>query len=125
MFLYKNLFVFNSFCSFNPNHAYWNQRRLFAGNLPGMLRSYDRDCCSIYFRLFILYCLNYITLSVYSLLSYGLKLQVYKNWQSFQFFFGKRNAISFIIISPLSAFLKYLVSKDKTMFFELYLLIDQ
>ena len=36
MFLYKNLFFFNIFCSFNPNHAYWNQRRLFSGNLPGM-----------------------------------------------------------------------------------------
>ena len=35
MFLYKNLF-FNIFCYFNPNHAYWNQRRLFSGNLPGM-----------------------------------------------------------------------------------------
>ena len=35
MFLYKNFF-FNIFCYFNPNHAYWNQRRLFSGNLPGM-----------------------------------------------------------------------------------------
>ena len=35
MFLYKNLFFFN-ICYFNPNHAYWNQRRLFSGNLPGM-----------------------------------------------------------------------------------------
>ena len=35
MFLYKNFF-FNIFYSFNPNHAYWNQRRLFSGNLPGM-----------------------------------------------------------------------------------------
>ena len=35
MFLYKSFF-FNIFYSFNPNHAYWNQRRLFAGNLPGM-----------------------------------------------------------------------------------------
>ena len=37
----KNVFVqksffFNIFYSFNPNHAYWNQRRLFSGNLPGM-----------------------------------------------------------------------------------------
>ena len=37
----KNIFVqksffFNIFYSFNPNHAYWNQRRLFSGNLPGM-----------------------------------------------------------------------------------------
>ena len=36
MFLHKNLFFFNIFCYFNPNHAYWNQRRLFSGNLPGM-----------------------------------------------------------------------------------------
>ena len=36
MFLYKNLF-FDIFYSFNPNHAYWNQRRLFSGNLPGMV----------------------------------------------------------------------------------------
>ena len=36
MFLYKNLFFFNIFYSFNPNRAYWNQRRLFSGNLPGM-----------------------------------------------------------------------------------------
>ena len=36
MFLYKNLFFFNIFYSFNPNQAYWNQRRLFSGNLPGM-----------------------------------------------------------------------------------------
>ena len=36
MFLYKNLFFFNIFCYFNPNHAYWNQRRLFSGNLSGM-----------------------------------------------------------------------------------------
>ena len=36
MFLYKNLLFFNIFYSFNPNHAYWNQRRLFSGNLPGM-----------------------------------------------------------------------------------------
>ena len=35
MFLYKNLF-FDIFYSFNPNHAYWNQWRLFSGNLPGM-----------------------------------------------------------------------------------------
>ena len=28
---------FNIFYSFNPNHAYWNQRRLFRCNLPGML----------------------------------------------------------------------------------------
>ena len=39
MFLYKNLFL-NIFCYFNPNHAYWNQRRLFSGNLPGMLFSF-------------------------------------------------------------------------------------
>ena len=39
MFLYKN-FLFNIFYSFNPNHAYWNQRRLFSGNLPGMLSYY-------------------------------------------------------------------------------------
>ena len=37
----KNVFVlksffFNIFYSFNPNHAYWNQRRLFSGNLPGV-----------------------------------------------------------------------------------------
>ena len=37
----KNVFVqksffFNIFCYFNPNYAYWNQRRLFSGNLPGM-----------------------------------------------------------------------------------------
>ena len=36
----KNVFVQKSFFfniySFNPNHAYWNQRRLFSGNLPGM-----------------------------------------------------------------------------------------
>ena len=32
----KNLFFFNFFYSFNPNHAYWNQWRLFSGNLPGM-----------------------------------------------------------------------------------------
>ena len=30
------IFFFNIFYSFNPNHAYWNQRRLFSGNLPGM-----------------------------------------------------------------------------------------
>ena len=35
MFLHKNLFFFTIY-SFNPNHAYWNQRRLFSGNLPGM-----------------------------------------------------------------------------------------
>ena len=35
MFLYKNLF-FDIFYFFNPNYAYWNQRRLFSGNLPGM-----------------------------------------------------------------------------------------
>ena len=39
----KNVFVqksffFNIFYSFNPNHAYWNQRRLFSGNLPGMFQ---------------------------------------------------------------------------------------
>ena len=37
MFLYKNLFFFNIFYSFNPNHAYRNQWRLFSGSLPGML----------------------------------------------------------------------------------------
>ena len=36
MFLYENLFFFNIFCYFNPSHAYWNQRRLISGNLPGM-----------------------------------------------------------------------------------------
>ena len=40
MFLYKNLFFFNIFYSFNPNHAYWNQRRLFCGNLRGMFYFY-------------------------------------------------------------------------------------
>ena len=34
VFVQKSFF-FNIF-SFNPNHAYWNQRRLFSGNLPGM-----------------------------------------------------------------------------------------
>ena len=29
-------YVFDIFYSFDPNHAYWNQRRLFSGNLPGM-----------------------------------------------------------------------------------------
>ena len=32
----KNLFFFQYLYSFNPNHAYWNQRLLFSGNLPGM-----------------------------------------------------------------------------------------
>ena len=36
MFLYKNLLFFNIFFSVNPNHAYWNQRQLFSGNLPDM-----------------------------------------------------------------------------------------
>ena len=35
-FLYKNLFFFIIFFSFNPYHAYWYQRRIFSGNLPGM-----------------------------------------------------------------------------------------
>ena len=35
VFVQKSFF-FNIFYSFNPNHAYWNQRRLFSGNLPGM-----------------------------------------------------------------------------------------
>ena len=35
MFLYKNLF-FSISSIFNPNRAYWNQRRLFSGGLPGM-----------------------------------------------------------------------------------------
>ena len=42
MFLYKNLFFFNIFYSFNPNHAYWNQRRLFSGNPPGMFLESDK-----------------------------------------------------------------------------------
>ena len=32
----QKIFFFNIFYSFNPNHAYWNQRRLFSGSLPGM-----------------------------------------------------------------------------------------
>ena len=45
----KNVFVqksffFNIFYSFNPNRAYWNQRRLFSGNLPGMLLYFNRIC---------------------------------------------------------------------------------
>ena len=32
----KSFFFFNIFYSFNPNHAYWNQRRLFSGNLLSM-----------------------------------------------------------------------------------------
>ena len=36
MFSYKKSFFFNIFYSFNPNHVYWNQRRLFSGNLPGI-----------------------------------------------------------------------------------------
>ena len=44
----KNIFVqksffFNIFYSFNPNHAYWNQRRLFSGNLPGMFEISNGD----------------------------------------------------------------------------------
>ena len=35
-FCTKIFFFFNIFYSFNPNHAYWNQRWLFSGNLPGM-----------------------------------------------------------------------------------------
>ena len=37
----KNVFVqkkFFNIYSFNPNHAYWNQRRLFSGNLPAMFQ---------------------------------------------------------------------------------------
>ena len=34
VFVQKSFF-FNIY-SFNHNHAYWNQRRLFSGNLPGM-----------------------------------------------------------------------------------------
>ena len=30
--------IFNIFYSFNPNHAYWNQRRLFSGNMLGMFK---------------------------------------------------------------------------------------
>ena len=45
MFLYKNLFFFNIY-SFNPNHAYWNQRRLFSGNLPGMFIFFVHDISS-------------------------------------------------------------------------------
>ena len=47
MFLYKNLIFFDIFYSFNPNHAYWNQRRLFSGNLPGMF---------LIFRRFLFFC---------------------------------------------------------------------
>ena len=51
---FKNVFVqksffFNIFYSFNPNHAYWNQRRLFSGNLPGMF-SIDSSPCSLSLR---------------------------------------------------------------------------
>ena len=35
-FFVQKSFFFNIFYSFNPNHAYWNQRQLFSGNLPGM-----------------------------------------------------------------------------------------
>ena len=42
MFLYKNLF-FDILYSFNPNLAYWNQRRLFSGNLPGMFKFISKD----------------------------------------------------------------------------------
>ena len=35
------IFFFNIFCYFNPNHAYWNQRRLFSGNLPGMFIRFE------------------------------------------------------------------------------------
>ena len=30
------IFFLKIFYSFDPNHAYWNQRRLFSGNLPAM-----------------------------------------------------------------------------------------
>ena len=49
MFLYKNLFFLNIFYSFNPNHAYWNQRRLFSGNLPGMF-GIDSNPCVVSIR---------------------------------------------------------------------------
>ena len=50
----KNVFVqksffFNIFCYFNPNHAYWNQRRLFSCNLPGMF-GIDSSPCSLSLR---------------------------------------------------------------------------
>ena len=60
MFLYKNLFFFNIFYSFNLNRAYWNQRRLFSGNLPGMFSipimligingGYFPTICRVYFK---------------------------------------------------------------------------
>ena len=59
----KNVFVqnffFNIFYSFNPNHAYWNQRRLFSGNLPGMFRSFSAQNGAIFhvFVIFLVFCL--------------------------------------------------------------------
>ena len=52
MFLYKNLFFFNIFYSFNPNHVYWDQRLQFSGNLPGMF------CLFFGLKVWLLYWIN-------------------------------------------------------------------
>ena len=59
MFLYKNLFFFNIFYSFNPNHAYWNQRLLFSGNLLGMLSNCSRNESLIFLEIVFDQILNF------------------------------------------------------------------
>ena len=39
------MILYNIFYSFNLNHAYRNQRRLFSGNLPVMFNSWPISAC--------------------------------------------------------------------------------
>ena len=71
----KNVFVqksffFNIFYSFNPNHAYWNQRRLFSGILPGMF-VYSFCLCFLKMESMI-FCTVYFVISV--IISSGVSL---------------------------------------------------
>ena len=77
MFLYKNLFFFNIFYSFNPSHAYWNQRRLFSGNLPGMFLLYlysrllffarllSRSIFSLYLSIYLSFFLFFLSIILF------------------------------------------------------------
>ena len=81
MFLYKNLFFFNIFCDFNPNHAYWNQWRLFSGNLPGMF-----SLKLTFFKVEVLCKMSLLPMLIYELFIFGTQNENTKNDTNFSIF---------------------------------------
>ena len=117
MFLYKNLFFFNIFYSFNHNHAYWNQRRLFSSNLPGMFLNLSK----ILFQFAIVskICQNFLSFSEFNShywptkflgLENGLLEQTFQTKIGFAFFYC--NVENFFNFAFFQFFLNDLITNN-------------